>query len=541
MKKRILSLFLTGMMVFSSVPVYAESDPAVEEAAYEDVDDGSEELAFSDGFQDAQNLEEDDWTQGERGETSVEETEDTDGTEELFFGDAQSLEDETTSPEKNADSQEEQNILASGALKSGVNWKLLKDGKLQLSGSGIVEKDEESDYPWEKEKVLSLEIEEGITAIGSSAFADCTNLTNVLIGAVCKGTASNCRAFADCTNLTNVLIDADTLSTVSEEAFSNCSKANVQLFYSGNAPAAIPVFSGTATLKVYYQEINSTWTEEFRAGYTAVNWVSCCKLDGLNKIVDHAYVRDSNVVQVQTDGNNYPTPENMAYYNTTCSVCGKKNREYNECMHCIDTAELQSDHPYSTETTSEWTVSMEGAKEIILTFDKQTKFETNYDDFFYIYNENGEVYQKYINDQLAGKTVVVPGSSVTLKLTTDYSTDEWGFAVTKAFGTTHEWGSTVTKPAEKDQTGILTRTCQKCGESVEEVIPAPYLVCGVDNQVFWGITPEHVLEIAPEPADRSGVQVGGYYSTTTINGHEVTTAPWGKYENYIEGLRIKKG
>ena len=143
--------------------------------------------------------------------------------------------------------------------------------------------------------------------------------------------------------------------------------------------------------------------------------------------------------------------------------------------------------------------------------------------------------------QLAGKTVVVPGSSVTLKLTTDYSTDEWGFAVTKAFGTTHEWGSTVTKPAEKDQTGILTRTCQKCGESVEEVIPDPYLVCGVDNQVFWGITPEHVLEIAPEPADRSGVQVGGYYSTTTINGHEVTTAPWGKYENYIEGLRIKKG
>lgn len=246
MKKRILSLFLTGMMVFSSVPVYAESDQAVEESAYEDVDDGSEELAFSDGFQDAQSLEENDWTQGESGETSVEETEDTDDTEDLFFGDAQFLEDETTSSEENADSQEEQIILSSGTLKSGVNWKLLKDGKLQISGSGIVEKDEESDYPWEKEKVLSLEIEEGITEIGSGAFADCINLTNVLI-------------------------DADTLSTVNEEAFSNCSKANVQLFYSGNAPAAIPAFSGTATLKVYYQEINSTWTEEFRAGYASVN------------------------------------------------------------------------------------------------------------------------------------------------------------------------------------------------------------------------------------------------------------------------------
>ena len=82
---------------------------------------------------------------------------------------------------------------------------------------------------------------------------------------------------------------------------------------------------------------------------------------------------------------------------------------------------------------------MEGAEEIILTFDAKTKFETNYDDFFYIYKEDGELYQKFINDQLAGKTVIVPGSSVTLRLTTDYSTDDWGFAVTKAYGTTHKW------------------------------------------------------------------------------------------------------
>ena len=30
-----------------------------------------------------------------------------------------------------------------------------------------------------------------------------------------------------------------------------------------------------------------------------------------------------------------------------------------------------------------------------------------------------------------------------------------------------------------------------------------------------------------------------YYSTQ--NGHNVTSAPWGEYEEYIEGLRIKKG
>lgn len=126
---------------------------------------------------------------------------------------------------------------------------------------------------------------------------------------------------------------------------------------------------------------------------------------------------------------------------------------------------------------------------------------------------------------------------MTLRLTTDYSTDEWGFAVTKAYGTTHAWDvGVITKPAERDQTGIFRKTCQKCGEVVEEVIPAPYIVCGDDQNIFWGITPDHVLEVAPN----TGYDVSmPYYSTQ--NGHNVTSAPWGEYEEYIEGLRIKKG
>ena len=251
------------------------------------------------------------------------------------------------------------------------------------------------------------------------------------------------------------------------------------------------------------------------------------------------YVRDNNDVIPQTDGKNYPTSENMAYYAATCSVCGNKGKEYNDCIHCIDTADLQSDHPYNTETSVEWNVSMEGAEEIILTFDKKTQFETNYDDFFYIYDENGKLYQKYINDQLAGKTVVVPGSSVTLKLTTDYSTDEWGFAVTRAYGTTHAWDDgVITKPAERDQTGTLKRTCKKCGESVEEVIPAPYIVCGDEGSIFWGITPEHVLELIP--TSEYGISTGSYTNHETLNGKYITTAPWGEYEEYIEGLKSQK-
>ena len=519
MKKRMLSILLAGMMVFSSIPVYAEDDIA----AYADISDGgSQEEAteqsetaepevaveaseseepetvdiFTDGDAEVVNEEpEEDFSQADDSE-AVE----ADITEEDAFSDAVGESEDTTA--------------SSGTLATGVKWELSEDGKLTFSGSGMIEKDDDQDYPWDKSKVASVTIKEGITGIGSKAFASCTNLTEIRVA-------------------------ADTLQTVSADVLEGCSSAGVKLYYSGNAPASVPTFEGAASVMVYYQEADQTWTEEYKAAYENVEWIACCTVSGVTVTKEHIYRRDSNEVQVQTDGKNYPTQENMAYYNVTCAICGKKDKEYNDCIHCIDTADLQSDHPYNTETSTDWTVSMEGAEEIILTFDERTHFETNYDDFFYIYDENGDLYQKYINDQLAGKTVVVPGSSVTLKLTTDYSTDEWGFAVTKAYGTTHAWDAgVITKPAERDQTGIFRKTCQKCGEVVEEVIPAPYIVCGDDQNIFWGITPDHVLEIAPN----TGYDVSmPYYSTQQLNGHDVTSAPWGEYEEYIEGLRIKKG
>ena len=521
MKKRMLSILLAGMMVFSSIPVYAEDDIA----AYVDISDGgsqeetieqsetaepevaveaseSEEAEtvdiFTDGDAEVVNEEpEEDFSQADDSEAA-----EADITEEDVFSDAAGESEDTTA--------------SSGTLATGVKWELSEDGKLTFSGSGMIEKDDDQDYPWDKSKVVSVTIKEGITGIGSKAFASCTNLTEIRVA-------------------------ADTLQTVSADVLEGCSSAGVRLYYSGNAPASVPTFEGAASVTVYYQEADQTWTEEYKAAYENVEWIACCTVSGVTVTKEHIYRRDSNEVQIQTDGKNYPTQENMAYYNVTCAICGKKDREYNDCIHCIDTADLQSDHPYNTETSTDWTVSMEGAEEIILTFDKRTHFETNYDDFFYIYDENGDLYQKYINDQLAGKTVVVPGSSVTLRLTTDYSTDEWGFAVTKAYGTTHAWDAgVITKPAERDQTGIFRKTCQKCGEVVEEVIPAPYIVCGDDQNIFWGITPEHVLEIASN-TEGTGTTWMPYYSTRQINGHDVTSAPWGEYEEYIEGVRIKRG
>lgn len=537
MKKRIISMLLAGMMVLNSAVVYADADMTGDYTTYvEETESGSEdevavqseaaevnvsaddnanisvneaseaendEVAFTDGDTDEVEI-------TEENPTDVSSQDETDENTEIEFAEAEDI-----FSENEVAVQTGETITASGTLATGVNWSLSDAGNLQFSGSGAIEKDNGQDnYPWDMTQVFTVTIQSGITEIGSGAFADGTKLTKVFIS-------------------------ADTLRTVSADAFQNCSKAETDLYYSGNAPTAIPAFTGTAKVSVYYKEADVTWTDAFRAAYTDVTWEPCCTINGTTANTNHTYVRTNNEMQIQTDGKNYPTKDNTAYYDATCSVCGNVGKDYNNCINCIDTTELQSDHPYNTETSTDWTVSMEGAEEIILTFDAKTKFETNYDDFFYIYKEDGELYQKFINDQLAGKTVVVPGSSVTLRLTTDYSTDDWGFAVTKAYGTTHKWNNVVTKPAERDQTGTLTKTCQKCGEVIEEVIPAPYIVCGDDDNIFWGITPDGVLEIAPNTD--ADVSMKGYGTRYEGSNYGITTAPWGEYRPYFKGVKIKKG
>lgn len=536
MKKRIISMLLAGMMVLNSAVVYADADMTGDYTTYaEETESGSEDEVAVQSEAAGVNASSDDnanisvneaseaendasFTDGDTDEveiteenpTDVSSQDETDENAEIEFTEAEDI-----FSENEVAVQTGETITASGTLATGVNWSLSDAGNLQFSGSGAIEKDNGQDnYPWDMTQVFTVTIQSGITEIGSGAFADGTKLAKVFIS-------------------------ADTLRTVSADAFQNCSKAETDLYYSGNAPTVIPAFTGTAKVSVYYKEADVTWTDAFRAAYTDVTWEPCCTINGTTANTHHTYVRTNDEMQIQTDGKNYPTKDNTAYYDATCSVCGNVGKDYNNCINCIDTTDLQSDHPYNTETSTDWTVSMEGAEEIILTFDAKTKFETNYDDFFYIYKEDGELYQKFINDQLAGKTVVVPGSSVTLRLTTDYSTDDWGFAVTKAYGTTHKWNNVVTKPAERDQTGTLTKTCQKCGEVIEEVISAPYIVCGDDDNIFWGITPDGVLEIAPNTD--ADVSMKGYGTRYEGSNYGITTAPWGEYRPYFKGVKIKKG
>ncbi|MGN1116835.1 MAG: leucine-rich repeat domain-containing protein [Candidatus Ornithomonoglobus sp.] len=129
----------------------------------------------------------------------------------------------------NADSALSENgaeLRADGSCGNDLTWSLYRDGTLIINGTG-----EMYDYynisgssaPWYRyaEDILSLEIKEGVTSIGSWAFAYCSNLTSIEIS---KGTASiGNYAFYYCKALVRVGL-SDGLETIGDYAFTSCQK-----------------------------------------------------------------------------------------------------------------------------------------------------------------------------------------------------------------------------------------------------------------------------------------------------------------------------
>ena len=117
-------------------------------------------------------------------------------------------------------------MIASGECgKNGDNltWVLTVDGTLTISGSGEMKNyTGYSDVLWysERDKILSVVVEPGVTRIGDWAFYGCSSLTSV---AIPKGVTSiGNLAFGRCSSLSSVTIP-NGVTSIGSEAFINCS------------------------------------------------------------------------------------------------------------------------------------------------------------------------------------------------------------------------------------------------------------------------------------------------------------------------------
>ncbi len=114
-------------------------------------------------------------------------------------------------------------VTASGTCGDNLTWTLDEDGLLTISGTGSMKNYTFlGDAPWwysYSSFVKSVNIKNGVTSIGDSAFFDCTSLTRVTIPDSVTSIGNN--AFRGCTSLTRVTIP-DSVTSIGEEAFFSC-------------------------------------------------------------------------------------------------------------------------------------------------------------------------------------------------------------------------------------------------------------------------------------------------------------------------------
>ncbi len=110
-------------------------------------------------------------------------------------------------------------IEETGYCGNDVTYTLYDDGKLVISGTGQMYW-----YSWENicediEKIKSVVIGNGVTSVGGSAFADCSNLTSVTLPDTL--TAIYYNAFYGCTSLKSINIP-DSVTIIEDQVFYDC-------------------------------------------------------------------------------------------------------------------------------------------------------------------------------------------------------------------------------------------------------------------------------------------------------------------------------
>ena len=106
--------------------------------------------------------------------------------------------------------------------EDNLTWTLDADGTLTISGAGAMKNYNSSgnQSPVRKNSnVKKVVIEDGVTSIGSYAFASCNNLTSITISN--SVTSIGERAFAYCSSLTSITIP-DSVTSIGIEVFQKC-------------------------------------------------------------------------------------------------------------------------------------------------------------------------------------------------------------------------------------------------------------------------------------------------------------------------------
>ena len=145
----------------------------------------------------------------------------------------------------------------------------------------------------------------------------------------------------------------------------------------------------------------------------------------------------------------------------------------------------ESDHPYASNTDKTWNYTYpEDAEYLEINFSDLCELEAGYD-FVYVFDGENNRVGRYTGKQLAGLTVIVPGNSFSIRLTSDSASEYYGFSITNVYEHEHDYMVTSYQHPTCTAAGYYLYTCD-CGDQYIENVPA--------LGHYWG---EWVVDVEP--------------------------------------------
>ena len=153
---------------------------------------------------------------------------------------------QTTTPRTASSALTQNTLIAEDTYqgeKGTVNWKFYEDGTLVIDGTGATP----NWWPWYnyKDKIKTITVKEGITALGAGGFMEHLNLTTVTIEGKLNS-VSPC-AFENCPQLKSITFSKG-VSTIETCAFKDCKNLSEINISKGSTAFGSHVFSGCDNL-----------------------------------------------------------------------------------------------------------------------------------------------------------------------------------------------------------------------------------------------------------------------------------------------------
>ncbi|MCD8013634.1 MAG: leucine-rich repeat protein, partial [Lachnospiraceae bacterium] len=157
-------------------------------------------------------------------------------------------------------------ILLSGTCGDGLTWEVSQGGTLTVSGTGAIpDYDNTDDVPWTAARsgITEIVLEEGVTGIGIFAFCYFSALPAITLPD--SLTTIDQYAFGYCTSLTELFIPSG-VTTISYNAFTGC-MALASITFDGDAPTIRSSSFTDVTATAYYPSNYDTWTDDSLQDY----------------------------------------------------------------------------------------------------------------------------------------------------------------------------------------------------------------------------------------------------------------------------------